>query len=264
MNRQELIAAAKARAAERVTDAMDLDEKFELLELAMVELLDIQVMTPPIGRVTSWSAGMPAQAPGRWLMGDDPRLPKMPEKPTLIDFFQLRLRLSAGDHLLQSANLAMKNGLPENIVLACLLHDIAVVGLIRSDHGHWGAQLIAPYVDEEVAWAVRHHQALKFRADPAIGYEYPQNYLDWFGEDYEPKPYIKAEWEYCRNHKWYMSAMQICMNDLYAFDPDTMVDIETFTDIIGRHFKQPAEGLGFDASPVAHMWRTMIWPNNYL
>jgi hypothetical protein len=22
--------------------------------------------------------------------------------------------------------------------------------------------------------------------------------------------------------------------------------------------------LGFDGSPVAHMWRTMIWPNNFL
>jgi hypothetical protein len=42
------------------------------------------------------------------------------------------------------------------------------------------------------------------------------------------------------------------------------VDPEQFTDIIGRNFKQPAEGLGFDGSPVAHMWRTMIWPNNLL
>ena len=22
--------------------------------------------------------------------------------------------------------------------------------------------------------------------------------------------------------------------------------------------------VGFDGSPVAHMWRTMIWPNNFL
>ncbi len=35
-------------------------------------------------------------------------------------------------------------------------------------------------------------------------------------------------------------------------------------DVIGRNFRQPAEGLGFDGSPVAHMWRTMIWPNNFL
>ena len=43
-----------------------------------------------------------------------------------------------------------------------------------------------------------------------------------------------------------------------------VVDVDDFTDIIGRNFKQPKEGLGFDDSPVAHMWRTMIWPNNFL
>ena len=37
-----------------------------------------------------------------------------------------------------------------------------------------------------------------------------------------------------------------------------------FEDIIGRNFRQPKEGLGFDGSPVAHMWRSMIWPNNFL
>ena len=25
-----------------------------------------------------------------------------------------------------------------------------------------------------------------------------------------------------------------------------------------------AEGLGFDGSPSAHMWRSIIWPNNFL
>ena len=67
------------------------------------------------------------------LMGDDPRLPQMPEAPTLLDFFKLRFAPSQA-HLLQSANLAQKNGLPEKMVLACLLHDIAVTGFIRSDH----------------------------------------------------------------------------------------------------------------------------------
>src|SRR5262245_46421288 len=49
------------------------------------------------------------------------RLPPMPEKPTLIDFFKLRFPPAA--HLLQSARLARKNGLSEEIILACLLHD---------------------------------------------------------------------------------------------------------------------------------------------
>ena len=92
-----------------------------------------------------------------YLMEAYPRLRPMPEAPTLIDFF--RHRFGPSQHLVQSANLALKNGLDEKVVLACLLHDIAVFGLIRSDHGYWGAQLIEPYVDEEVSWAVRAHQA---------------------------------------------------------------------------------------------------------
>ena len=55
------------------------------------------------------------------------------------------------------------------------------------------------------------------------------------------------------------------MNDLYFFDEtEDYPAIDQFTDIIGRHFRQPAQGLGFDGSPTAHMWRTMIWPNNFL
>src|SRR5919201_6929496 len=76
------------------------------------------------------------------LMGDDPRLKKMPDKPTLIDFFRSRFGAGGVQHLLQSANLARKAGHNEKVILACLLHDIAVAGLIRADHGYWGAQLV--------------------------------------------------------------------------------------------------------------------------
>jgi hypothetical protein len=42
------------------------------------------------------------------------------------------------------------------------------------------------------------------------------------------------------------------------------VSINEFTDIIGRHFRQPKEGLGYDNTPVSHMWRTMINPDQPL
>lgn len=78
--------------------------------------------------------------PGRrMMMGDDPRLPKMPERPTLLDFFRYRLARPAINHLLQSAALARRSGQPEKIVLACLLHDIAVGGLFSGDHGSPGS-----------------------------------------------------------------------------------------------------------------------------
>ena len=196
-------------------------------------------------------------------MGEDPRLPTMPEKPTLLDFF--RLRFAPGQaHLLQSANLAQRAGLPEKMVLACLLHDIAIIGFIRADHGYWGAQLIEPYVDEEVSWAIRMHQALRFFPDESVGYEYPEQYRRMFGEDYQPDPYIVADYERARKHRWYMSARMICVNDLYSFDPDVHVVIEQFEDVIGRHFRQPPEGLGNDNTPASHMWRTIRRPCNAL
>ena len=197
------------------------------------------------------------------LMGEDPRLPAMPEKPTLIDFFNLRFGPSK-QHLLQSAALAQKNGLSEKMVLACLLHDVSVIALFRPDHGYWGAQMLEPYVDEEVTWAIRMHQALRFFPDESVGYEYPEAYAKRFGADYQVEDYIRRDYEEARNHKWYMSARMICLNDLYAFDPDTVVTIDDFEDIIGRHFKQPAEGLGNDNSAAAHMWRTLRRPANAL
>jgi hypothetical protein len=123
---------------------------------------------------------------------------------------------------------------------------------------------LEPYVDEEVSWAIRMHQCLRFYPDESVGYVYPENYRRMFGDDYEPEPYIAAEYERAMNHKWYMSARMICVNDLYSFDPEVVVELEQFEDVIGRHFKQPKEGLGNDNSPSSHMWRTLRRPCNAL
>ena len=124
----------------------------------------------------------------------------MPEKPTLVDFFNLRL--AAKSHCLQSANHALRSGYPERTVMACLLHD-GVQGLIRADHGWWGAQLYEPYVDERITWGIRYHGALRFYPDPEVGYEYPDLYVRIFGEDYVPPDYIRQAAEYATNHEWY-------------------------------------------------------------
>jgi hypothetical protein len=194
--------------------------------------------------------------------GNVTRLPKMPEKPTLIDFLNLRYSATS-NHVLQSANRAMKNGMSEEIVLACLLHDTAQE-LIKVDHGWWAAQLYEPYVPEKVAFAIRYHQALRFYEDLENGYEYPDLYRSMFGEDYKPEPYIEAAYKMVRNHKWYIEPRMVTVNDLYSFEPGVNPQLEQFTDIIGRHFKQPKEGLGFDNSPVAHMWRSIAMPDHPL
>ena len=196
------------------------------------------------------------------LMGPDPRLPPMPEKPTLVDYF--RLRLGNTQHLLQSARLARINGHSEKVILACLLHDISVTGFIGGDHGYWGAQLVEPYVDEEVSWAIRAHQVLRFFPDPSVGYEYPEAYIRYFGEDLKLEPYVHAAYREYKDHKYYMTGRLITLNDIYAFDPGVTAELDDFVDIIGRHFRQPEEGLGLDSSPSAHMWRTMMWPTRAL
>src|SRR5215510_2924434 len=137
-----------------------------------------------------------------------PLLP-MPAKPTLVDFFNLRF--DEAQHTMQSAARALRNGLPEDIVFACLLHDTGMA-FQRADHGYVGAALYAPYVDEKVAFAIRYHQALRFFPDPDVGYEYPKLYNLIFGRDYVPPPYIEAAYQYCRKHKWYMAARQITIN----------------------------------------------------
>jgi hypothetical protein len=202
-------------------------------------------------------------AKGRlYLMHHDPRLARMPEQPTLFDFF--KYRFGPAIHMLQSARLAQKNGCSEKLILACLLHDIATSGFIRADHGYWAAQLVEPYVDEEVTFAIRYHQVLRFYPDESYGYRYPESYIRLFGTDYRPESYLDTAHQYARNHKYYEAARLLTVNDLYSFDPNVHVELEEFTDIVGRHFRQPKEGLGFDQSPSAHMWRTINWPTRYL
>ena len=199
-----------------------------------------------------------------FMMGDNPALARMPKQPKLLDFFHLRFGDLTFRHLLTSAKKALDDGHEEKIVIACMLHDISNGCLIRADHGYWGAQMIAPYVSEEVAWAVKHHQPLRYFEDPAVGYAYPESYHRFFGLDYTPPDYIRRDAEAARAHPWYMTSRLVTLYDVYIFGEADDLDPEVFTDIIGRHFKQPEEGLGFDGSPSAHMWRTMIWPNNFL
>src|ERR1051325_4872070 len=69
-----------------------------------------------------------------FMMGDNPALPAMPERPTLRDFYLLRFGPVPRTHLLQSARVAREHGLGEKVVVACLLHDIAIAGLLSANH----------------------------------------------------------------------------------------------------------------------------------
>src|SRR5262249_30770164 len=85
-------------------------------------------MTPPAAAtmgtpLSGCQATLMAEArrPGSLvMMGDNPALPAMPERPTLKDFYQLRLSKTGTNHMLQSAKVARENGLDEKVIMACL------------------------------------------------------------------------------------------------------------------------------------------------
>ena len=260
IDRRAFIASLGGAAA---VEAMSSEAKADALEHYMIEQLEQP--GAPATQAPPTDAPIPGATSrrgvgGLFVAGRNPlaKLEALPAKPTFLDFF--RLRFAPGNHVLQSAARALKTGMPEETVLACLLHD-TVLGLIKPDHGWWGAQLYEPYVSEKVSWGIRYHQALRFFPDPSVGYEYPEQYYRIFGKDYVPDPYIHDTYKFAKTHKWYMEARLITVNDLYAFDPNAKVSIDPFVDIVGRHFKQPKEGLGYDGSPVAHMWRTIARPD---
>jgi hypothetical protein len=272
IDRRAFIASLGGTAA---VGAMDAEARADALEDFMMRELNDAVAQEGVQGVKKFPtvADIEAQIETRSLRrgagnlfvartGNVKRLAPMPKAPTLVDFFKLRF-MSTANHVLQSANRAMKTGMSEEVILACLLHDV-VQDLIKVDHGWWGAQLFEPYVSEKTTFAIRYHQALRFYADSANGYEYPDLYRNMFGEDYKPEPYIEDTYKMVRSHKWYLEPRMVTVNDLYAFDPSSKVDFDQFIDIIGRRFKQPKEGLGFDNSPVAHMWRSMMKPDSPL
>jgi hypothetical protein len=189
------------------------------------------------------------------------RLPPLSATPTLEEFFELRFK--PADHLLQSAGMAKRKGLSEETVLACLLHDLGNY-ISKTDHGYWGAQMIEPYVSPKVLFAVKYHQVLRFFPDAEVGYDYPKRYYELFGEDYVPPAYMQDEYQFVRNHEWYMEARLVTLNDFYAFDASVDVPFSEFRGIVDRHFRQPEEGLGYDRTPASHMWRTLIYPDNPL
>jgi hypothetical protein len=84
-------------------------ERAEAAERAMSDELDRAVVKSVI--YTSGERDprqpVPQRPPGkRVMMGHDPRLPRMPDKPTLFDFF--KYRFGPANHMMQSARLALK------------------------------------------------------------------------------------------------------------------------------------------------------------
>ena len=92
---------------------------------------------------------------------------------------------------------------------------------------------------------LRHSLSPRYVFSLSRSVQYP--YLSaLFAIYYVPPPYIEEPIKFAQAH---LHPRLVTVNYLYAFDPNAAVSIEPFLDIIGRHFKQPKEGLGNDEQP---------------
>jgi len=78
---------------------------------------------------------------------------------TMLDMLKgptLGYQIDRYDHSLQSATRAFRNRERVDLVVGALLHDVADA-FAPENHSDAAATLLAPYVDDETHWIVKHH-----------------------------------------------------------------------------------------------------------
>jgi predicted HD phosphohydrolase len=105
-------------------------------------------------------------------------------------------------HALQTATRAERDGADADWVVAAVLHDIGD-GLAPQNHDRFAAEMLRPFVREEVTWTVEHHGAFQM-------YYYAQHYgwNQFEREKYTDSPYYRSCVDFCA--RW----------DQTAFDPE--------------------------------------------
>jgi predicted HD phosphohydrolase len=126
-------------------------------------------------------------------------------------------------HALQTATLAERAGADEEFVLASLCHDIGKAVSVPN-HPRIAAEILRPYVREEVRWAIEVHQDFQGR-----------HYYHHLGGD-------PAAREQYRGHPSYALAERFADEwDQLAFDPayDTL-PLEHFEPLVRERFSKPS------------------------
>lgn len=127
-------------------------------------------------------------------------------------------------HALQSATRAEQDSADKDWVVAALLHDIGD-GLAPQNHDKMAAEIIRPFVREEVSWVVEHHGVFQM-----VYYAHHYEGWDQFErEKYKDSPYYQSCIDFCE--RW----------DQSSFDPDyNMYPLEYFEPVVREVFERKA------------------------
>jgi predicted HD phosphohydrolase len=125
-------------------------------------------------------------------------------------------------HSLMAGTLARRAGASDEEVVAALCHDIGKLFSIPN-HGAIAAEMLKPYVSEDIYHAIYWHQAFQGRY-----------YFEHLGLDPEAR-------ERFRDDSWYGFAVKLVDEwDAPAFDPGFAVDpLESFEPEVTRIFSNP-------------------------
>lgn len=131
--------------------------------------------------------------------------------------------ISRLNHALQSATRARRDGADDDWIIGALLHDIGG-GLAPDNHDRFSAEVVRPFIREEVAWVVEHHGIFQ-TGGPAERYSWESTAK----ERYRSHMYFESCAEFCR--RW----------DQASFDADYVVDpLSSFEKIVKQVFNRAA------------------------
>ncbi len=145
------------------------------------------------------------------------------------------------EHGLQSGTRALRDGADIDWVVGALLHDIGD-GLAPQNHDRFSAEVIRPFVRDEVAWVVEHHGIFQ---------------VFYYGHHYGWDRNARDEF---KDHPCWQSCADFCERwDQSSFDPDYQYEpLEVFEpmvrEVFGRKAYDPAvlqEGVVKGLPPLA-------------
>ncbi len=127
------------------------------------------------------------------------------------------------EHGLQSATRAYREGADIDWVVGALLHDVGD-GLAPQNHDRFSAEVIRPFVREEVSWVVEHHGIFQM-----FFYGHHYGWDKNAREEFKDHPSFQACADFCE--RW----------DQSSFDPEYPSEtLEFFTPMVKEVFSRKA------------------------